>query len=107
MNLQEILMHFCNVKNAGENLYRADCPACGDTKQHLYISEVDGKILVDCKKRCTFHEIVSASGLKASDFFDKQQNNQNKERWKLLRTHIYTNLNGDTIAKKEIYNKGE
>lgn len=58
MALHEILAHFHNAKQVGENQYAVNCPACGDTKRHLYISESGGKILLDCKKGCTFGEIV-------------------------------------------------
>ena len=62
MELQEILMHFKNVKKQGASQYRADCPACGDSKGHLYIAcAPDGKILLDCKKGCSFSDIISAA----------------------------------------------
>jgi len=106
MDFLSILNYFKNVKFVSENLYRADCPACSDTKQHLYISKKDSKILVDCKKGCSFSEIVKASNLKASDFFNDDTSNK-KPRWNLLRTHNYTDEAGRTIAKKEIYDKGD
>ena len=34
MELTQILTHFGNVRQNGGQ-YRADCPACGDSKQHL------------------------------------------------------------------------
>lgn len=101
MVLQEILAHFQNAKQAGENQYSANCPACGDAKRHLYISESDGKILLDCKKGCTFSEIVQASGLKKSDFFPPRQ-----QKWTKLREHIYADISGKPVARKTIFDKG-
>lgn len=103
MTLQEIMQHFQNVKQVGENQYSANCPACGDTKRHLYISERDGKILLDCKKGCTFNEIVQASGLKKADFFPPKSQ---KTAWMKLREHIYTDTEGNPLARKTLYDKG-
>lgn len=57
-------------------MYGADCPACGDSKQHLYIKESDGKILFDCKKGCNFSDIVVGAGLKPSDCFPEKPKKQ-------------------------------
>lgn len=103
MTLQEIIQHFQNAKQVGENQYAVNCPACGDSKQHLYIAERDGKILLDCKKGCTFNEIVQASGLKKADFFPPKSQ---KTAWIKLREHIYTDISGNPIAKKIMYDKG-
>ena len=109
MLISEILSYLENVKVVSENLFRANCPACNDTKGHLYISEEKGKILTDCKRGCSFSAIVQASGLKATDFFnddDNKRTQNSKPRWNLLRTHNYTDSAGNIIAKKEIYDKG-
>ncbi|MGN1086762.1 MAG: hypothetical protein ACI4Q5_06985, partial [Porcipelethomonas sp.] len=103
MELTELLTHFRNVEKSGDE-YRANCPACGDDKQHLYIHEADGKILADCKKGCTFSAIASAAGLAERDFFNDRSTQF--QRWTKLREHIYTNPDGQTIARKTIYDKG-
>lgn len=103
MTLQEIIQHFQNAKQIGNNQYSANCPACGDSKGHLYISESNGKILIDCKKGCTFNEIVQASGLQKTDFFPPKPQ---KRAWIKLREHIYTDTEGNPIARKTIYDKG-
>lgn len=62
MDIQEILQHFDGVKEAGASQWRANCPACGDTKGHLYIARSpDGKILFNCKKDCSFDDIIDAA----------------------------------------------
>lgn len=103
LTLQEIIPHFSNAKQTGSNQYAVNCPACGDTKGHLYISESAGKILLDCKKGCSFADIVQASGLNKADFFPPKP--QKTARTK-LREHIYTDTEGRALARKTIYDKG-
>ena len=103
MNFEDILSHFRHISGNGGQ-YRADCPACGDTKQHLYIKQEGGKVLFDCKKGCTFSDIIHAAGLSESDCFPEKEH---KNKWTLLREHIYTDENGANIAKKQIYDTGE
>ena len=105
MDIQEILRHFGGVKSAGASQYRANCPACGDTKGHLYIASApDGKILLDCKKGCSFGDILTAAGLNASDCF--AENPIRPDPWTLLREHSYTDLSGNILGKKQIYDTG-
>ena len=103
MKLQEIIQHFQNVRQTGTDQYAVNCPACGDTKRHLYISEGEGKILLDCKKGCSFGDIVTASGLKKADFFPPKPQ---RTSWTKLREHIYTDTEGNPIARKTIFDKG-
>ena len=103
LTLQEILPHFSNVKQTGSDQYAVNCPACSDTNRHLYISEGEGKILLDCKKGCSFGDIVTASGLKKADFFPPKPQ---KTAWTKLREHIYTDTVGNPLARKTIYDKG-
>lgn len=105
MDIQEILRHFGGVKSAGASQYRANCPACGDTKGHLYIASApDGKILLDCKKGCSFGDIISAAGLSASDCFGESP--VRLDPWTLLREHVYTDIGGNILGKKQIYDTG-
>lgn len=109
MDIQEILQHFGGVKSAGASQYRANCPACGDAKGHLYIASApDGKILLDCKKGCSFEEILAAAGLNTSDCFAETPVRQDRpDPWVLLREHVYTDLNGNILSKKQIYDTGD
>ena len=105
MDSSEILAHFRHVSKVGGSQWRADCPACGDTKQHLYINFAPGgKTLLDCKKGCLFGDIVAAAGMQQKDFFaDECPNDQHHKKWEFLREHIYNSANGQPIAKKVIY----
>ena len=105
MDITEILSHFTNPKQQGGSQWRANCPACGDTKGHLYIAQApDGKILLDCKKGCTFSDIISAAGLNASDCF--RENPEKPAPWVLMREHFYNDINGNILGKKQIYDTG-
>lgn len=105
MDIQEILRHFGGVKSAGANQYRANCPACGDTKGPLYIAAApDGKILIDCKKGCSFEDVLASAGLNPSDCF--KENPVRPDPWTLLREHVYTDISGNVLAKKQIYDTG-
>lgn len=103
MTLQEIIPHFSNAKQTGSNQYAVNCPACSDTNRHLYIAQAEGKILLDCKKGCSFNDIVQASGLKTADFFLPLPA---KREWVKLREHIYTDTEGKPIARKTVYDTG-
>lgn len=105
MDIQEILRHFGGVKSAGASQYRANCPACGDTKGPLYIAAApDGKILIDCKKGCSFEDVLASAGLNPSDCF--KENPVRPDPWTLLREHVYTDISGNVLAKKQIYDTG-
>ena len=104
MTLTEIVSCFDNVKQVNGNQYAVNCPACGDTNRHLYIGESNGKILLDCKHGCSFNDIVQASGIKKSEFFPPKQK---AVSWTKLREHIYTNEQGNIIARKVIFDKGD
>lgn len=100
---EELFSKLFKVSQTSSNQWRANCPACGDNKQHLYISFApDGKILLDCKKGCTFSEVAAAL-----DIPQKELCGESPQRipWKLLREHIYTDINGGILAKKQIYRK--
>lgn len=98
----DILSRFSNVTSVGNDQYRADCPACGDRKQHLYIKEQDGKLLLDCKKGCKFVDIVAAAGLDTKDCFPPSDTSN---KMQLDREHFYKDTDGRILAKKQILKK--
>ena len=100
MTLQEVLERLDNVQNVSNGQWRANCPACGDRHQHLYLSsDQDGRILAHCKKGCSFDEIVTAMGLHKKQMFAE------KPKWEPLREHIYRDGNDVPVAKKEMLRK--
>ena len=103
----EFLTHFSHVKRVGGSQWCADCPACGDKKQHLYINFApDGKILLDCKKGCTFAEIVAAVDIPQKEMFgEAPHHGGGSNPWELLREHCYTDISGNILGKKQIYKK--
>lgn len=105
LEINNILRHFHNVEKVGQNQWRADCPVCGKEK-HLYIGLTAKKILFDCKKtHCTFDDITAAANIPKKDCFVDEPKPQRKAPWELLREHIYTNLDGGIVAKKQIFRK--
>jgi hypothetical protein len=74
MTIDDFLARLKSVKHGGDH-FVADCPACGDTKQHLSISEGDDRrILVKCFKGCNSTSIVGAMGLELQDLFPPRDN---------------------------------
>lgn len=68
MSLQTVLSKLDARKNGSG--WKAKCPAHGDEKPSLSISEgTDGKILLHCFAGCTFDEIVAACPLEISELF--------------------------------------
>lgn len=106
MEIREFLAHFTHVKQESPSMWRGDCPACGDTKRHLYITHAPDKFLLDCKKGCEFKDIISAAGLKPGDCF-AEDNSPKKQPWQLLREHFYTDVSGNILGKKQIYDIGD
>lgn len=101
MLLNEFLSRCRNVKQVNDNQYCCDCPCCGDTKRHLYVSCSDTNILLDCKKGCNWLDILKAFGLTKKDLYFNSNNN----RWEFLRSHEYCDITGKKLAIKEIYKK--
>lgn len=102
MTTEEILSLLENVKQVGNNEWCANCPSCGDTKRHLYISHNEKMTVFDCKKGCSWENVLSALKIEKKDIYFKQHK---EERWTLLRTHEYISDNGNKLAVKTIYRK--
>lgn len=103
MNPHDFLSHLNHVTQCGGSQWRADCPACGDKKQHLYINFApDGKILLDCKKGCAFADVAAALDIPQKELFGESPQSV---KWELLREHIYTDINGGVLGKKQICRK--
>lgn len=69
---QDFLNSFSNVKNVGQNQYRASCPVCENGQadgKHLYISFEDKKALIHCKHGDNPSDIMSAIGKNLSFMF--------------------------------------
>lgn len=103
-DISELLSYFPNHKKVG-NHYEACCPACDDTKHHLYITPADDKALLYCQKcQKSTTEIISAVGLKLQDLFFGENGNANIKPVS-RREHIYYNADGSIFGKKDIVSK--
>ena len=70
----------------------AICPSHNDKNPSLAASYTDEKILVKCQAGCTFKEIVTALGMKQSQFFAPKDKILSKKMGVpfLLETEIFT-----------------
>lgn len=113
MTTYDILERLDNVKQKNESQWVANCPACNDTNQHLYIKKAEGKTLLYCFHGCAFEEIIEAIGVESRDMYVESVNQQNKPEKTdntpllFLRKHIYHDINGNVIAEKLVYRKSD
>ena len=107
MTLEEILSKLEKVKKINFSEYAACCPAHDDKNPSLSITEKDGKILFHCHRGCSAEEIVNAMGLKLSDLFTVPCKSLSKQRNQPIRTHVYRDAEGNTVARKSIYRKAD
>jgi hypothetical protein len=101
MALQDIIGKLQNVKPEGNEI-RANCPACGDTKRHLYLTaKEDGQVLLHCKKGCDADSVLSAIGLKRSDLFANSNQGESKPAPKCVKktTWDIVDTNGTVVAQ--------
>ncbi len=107
MNLNEFISKLEKVKKINFSEYTALCPAHDDKNPSLSVTEKDGKILLHCHRGCSPEEIVSAMGLKMSDLFTKDTNVTTVHCSQPIRTHLYRDAEGNTLARKSIYRKDD
>lgn len=105
MQIQDFLKRLKGEQRGSGEQYMACCPAHGDTKPSLSVTERDGKILVHCQAGCTTEAVISAMGLTMQDLFDDPK--PKPQSWIFLREHIYYDENSEPIAKKQLYDKGD
>lgn len=103
MNITDFSALIKNVKKSGNEFYGA-CPACEANEpkgHHLYFHQDGNKILLNCKRGCDYKEICEALGIKTSDLFMTTKETQQKKQF--LREHMYHDLQGRVVAKKQVY----
>ena len=68
--LEKVLSRLNEVKSAGQNKWKACCPAHDDKNPSLSLSQsVDGKVLLHCWAGCSAADITTAIGLELRDLF--------------------------------------
>lgn len=82
------------VGNTGE--YRANCPLCQDTGQHLYFRIDTDKILLHCHHGCDWHNILAKLGLPQTYLFqgNRQASNAPPVHQHVVATYTYTDEQG-------------
>lgn len=104
MNTSELLSRLNKVKKTGNKQWQACCPAHNDRNPSLSITEKDGKILLHCFTGCTSDDICNALQLKQSDLFlNSAPTYKTTQKKDLIRTHIYRDIDGNIVAKKDMY----
>lgn len=90
--------------------YSAKCPAHDDKHASLSVKQGnDGKILLHCHAGCTTENIVSALGLKISDLFQTDRQQQygcqapTASKGSGAVTYDYEDIDGNVVAKKIRY----
>lgn len=80
-DIDYILSHFDRVRPMGA-AFMASCPSHTDKSASLKIAHGhNGNIILRCFAGCEFSEVVSAAGLKTSDFFPANDH-FSREQWR-------------------------
>lgn len=93
------------IKQESGNQLRAVCPVCGKDKLYISVgrnSSGEAQILIDCKHKCSYKDILNAKGIKPKELYLSGK----KKNWKDcadIREHIYCDEKGEPVAKKVIY----
>ncbi len=83
------------VRQNGDG-FVANCPACGDEKQHLSVSAgSDGRILMKCFKECQADSIVRAMGLGLKDLYPPSEKPAGK--WQDATYYNYNDADGKLL----------
>lgn len=84
-----------NAKPTGPGKWTAKCPGHDDANASLSITEgKDGRILLKCFAGCEFKVIVSAMGLKQTDFFPPREA---QAKTRMVQAYDYTNASGKLL----------
>lgn len=100
----EFISHFEVKKTDNNGEITAVCPSCRHEKLYLTVkADNNGNpvVLMDCKHNCTFGEIMSAVELPTSAIYLKPPRPKFEDITQ-QREHIYTDKQGNPIAKKSI-----
>lgn len=96
----DILPYLDNVKEKSGNQWQANCPLCGDTKQHLYITQTE-ELLMYCQHcNAKFTDIIAeleSLGLKRRA---KEQINYKTAKPTEDCYHVYRNPDGTEAFRK-------
>ena len=99
-NATDILPHLDNVKQKSGNQWQANCPLCGDTKQHLYIKYTE-ELLMYCQ-HCSakMPEIIAELESRGLQRRPKEQLNYQSAKPIEDYYHIYRDVDGKEAFRK-------
>lgn len=81
MSASALLSALDGVRKTGDGRYLARCPAHGDKRASLVVTEKeDGRVLMHCFAGCSVHEVLAATGCTMESLFPKSEYTGKKER---------------------------
>lgn len=99
-NAADILPHLDNVKQKSGNQWQANCPLCGDTKQHLYIKYTE-ELLMYCQHcGAKMPEIIAELESRGLKRRAKEQINYKTAKPTEDYYHVYRNPDGTEAFRK-------
>lgn len=104
MDIKDFINRLDKAKETSPGQYMACCPAHNDKTPSLAVSEKDGNIVLHCHCGCKSEDVVTAMGLSMQDLFAENKTNDKPQ---FLRSHIYQDTSGTTIARKDISLKAD
>jgi len=100
MRPDEIIRHFENIEETGQDKWTARCPNHEDRKNSLSISiGDDSRILLYCHASCATSDVLRAVGLKARDLFADSGGkvNATKPKGKIVASYDYHDAGGNLV----------
>jgi len=96
--ITELLSRLDKVKSKGTNKWVAACPAHNDKTPSLAITDINGKILINCFSGCHAIDIVQSVGLDMCDLFPEGGQSDFKGFIQLQREIATKKLNSESNA---------
>lgn len=99
-NAADILPYLDNVKEKTANQWQANCPLCGDTKQHLYIKQANTLVMYCQHCNAKFTEILAELERRGLKRRAKEQINHKTAKPTEDYYHVYRNPDGTEAFRK-------
>ena len=96
----DILPYLDNVKQKAGNQWQANCPLCGDTKQHLYLKQANTLVMYCQHCNAKFTEIIAELEYRGVKRREKEQINYKTAKPTEDYYHVYRLPDGTEAFKK-------
>ena len=101
MTFEELINHF-DIKKRSRNSVQVICPAHGDQKASLTITDKGNKAVLHCHAGCKTEDILHAVGLSMKNLFYNdvsEEQQDNKPSWQRYVAVSYTHLTLPTNSR--------